>query len=546
VNQLSRRLFLKTGATAGAATALIGPAAWARPLSLRRDSIVMRPYPHPIMPAMNWAYATDAFHDPFESPIAVTHEGVLIPETMGGRPFAVNARWFVPDFGYVWLTADNQGRLYSADDFRGDRVRNLNVEFARSYVAKNEEALSRYGGTRFSPEVRHLTALSEELLEKAERSQGEVAGDAANRSLRFSLLAGEKIEYEHAWAVLATPRPGEFFFGCETRQFFWARSEETIQRFIDVFNFATITHYIDDTWYEPFEPREGEYRWGLKDNIVDWLVDHDITIQGRPLFWFHPSVTPDWLASKSYEELLAYADTHVENLVGHYGDKVLQWEIVNEYHDWANVHNFSEEQITDFVRFACEKTHQVNPEVVRIINNCCPYAEYAPGRRAAHGASDRPLRSPRKFMADIVEAEVPFDVTGLQMYFPQRSIGDIVRHVERFAAFGKPVYITEIGTTSGPTRTEIMLESMPVQGPLFQWRRPWDEELQADWMEQLYTIFYSKPYIQAVNWYDFADFRTFIQNGGLIREDATPKASYRRLQNLLAEWDRLPEPRTTR
>ncbi|CAN5592373.1 hypothetical protein BH23BAC4_BH23BAC4_00730 [soil metagenome] len=507
--------------------------------------MVMRPYPHPIMPRLTWAYAADRNHDPFESPIAVTQEGVHIPGSVAARPFSINARWFVPGFGFVWLTADNEGRLYSADDFRGDRVRNLNVEFARSYVAQNNGTFQRYSatGTRFSPEVRHLQALAEELLSDANRYQGEEAGNRANRSLRYSLLAGEKIEFEQARAVLARPRTDQFYFGCETRQFVWAQSEPTIERFVNVFNLATVTHYIWDSWYEVFEPREGVYRWGIKDNIVDTMLENNITVEGRPLLWFHPSVTPDWLAQKNYEEVLAYTDNHVQNLVGHYGDKVLKWEVVNEYHDWANVHDFSEEQITNVVRLACERTRDVNPRVERLINNCCPYAEYAPGRHAAHGPSERPLRSPRKFMADLVEAEVPFEVTGIQMYFPQRSIADIVRHVERFAEFGRPVYITEIGTTSGPTRQEILTESMTMQGPLFDWRRPWDEELQADWMEMLYTIFYSKPYIQAVNWYDFADFRTFVQNGGLIRENAEPKASYRRLEGLLDEWGRRPTGR---
>jgi endo-1,4-beta-xylanase len=538
----SRRQFLKVGAASAAATLLTGPSAWGRPASLTRDRIMMRPYPDPLMPRLTWAYATDANHDPFESAIEVTQEGVVIPASVGERPFAVNARWFVPGFGFVWLTADNAGRLYSAEDFRRGGVRNLNVEFARSYVGYNETLLARYAGTgtAFSPEVRHLQALGQELLAEAERSSAEVAGDRANRALRFALYAGERIELEHARAVLARPRTDRFYFGCETRQFIWAQSEPTIERFVDVFNLATVTHYIWDSWYEVFEPREGVYRWGIKDNIVDTMLEHGITVEGRPLLWFHPSVTPEWLANKSFSEVMAYTDNHVQNLVSHYGDKVLKWEVVNEYHDWANVHDFTEDQITEVVRFACEKTHEVNPRVERLINNCCPYAEYAPGRRAAHGPSDRPLRSPRKFMQDLVEAEVPFEVTGIQMYFPYRAVTDIVKHVDRFAAFGKPVYITEIGTTSGPTRQEILLDSMRMPGPLFDWRRPWDEELQADWLEILYTIFYSKPYIQAVNWYDFADFRTFIQNGGLIREDATPKASYHRLQSLLAEWGRLP------
>lgn len=542
MHALTRRSFLKTGAL-GAAASLVAPAAWARSLIPSRDEIVLRPYPHPLQPELHFAYATDEHFDPFPSPIEVTREGVSMPASMGAKPFAVHAKWFVEGYGYVWLTADNGGRLFEAEDFRGARVRNLNVEFARTAVAQNHAVMARYGqqGTAFSAEVRRLQALAEELLEEAERLGGEMAGKRANQSLLYGLWAGEKVELEHARAVLARPRGGAFFFGCETRQYIWAQSEAMTERFAEAFNFATVTHYVWDSWYPLFEPREGVYRWGLKDDIVDWLVEKGITVEGRPILWFHPTVTPDWLAEKSFPEVLAYAENHARNLVGHYGEKVLHWEVVNEYHDWANVHDFTPDEITEVVRLTCETTHEVNPRVERLINNCCPYGEYASYGYAAHGEADRLLRSPRRFVQDLIEAEVPFEVTGLQLYFPQRSLQDIVRHVERFVALGKPVHITEIGTSSGPTRADILADTMPMPGPLYDWHRPWDEDLQADWLEQMYTVLYAMPGVHAVNWYDFADFRTFVPNGGLLREDASPKPSYERLKELLAGWERLPQ-----
>jgi hypothetical protein len=54
---------------------------------------------------------------------------------------------------------------------------------------------------------------------------------------------------------------------------------------------------------------------------------------------------------------------------------------------------------------------------------------------------------------------------------------------------------------------------------------------------------YSKPYIENLCWYDFADFRTFIPNGGLISMDGERKPSFYRLEELLETWDRLPANR---
>jgi hypothetical protein len=106
--------------------------------------------------------------------------------------------------------------------------------------------------------------------------------------------------------------------------------------------------------------------------------------------------------------------------------------------------------------------------------------------------------------------------------------------------FGKPIYITEIGASSNliaPTNTGAITGS--AEEP-YAWHRHWDEDLQADWLEQVYTIYYSKPYVKAINWYDFADFRPFIINGGLIREDATVKRSFNRMKTLLETWNSLP------
>lgn len=542
MKKLSRRDALKTGLLGAGGLALAG---WRSVYARTADPLVFRPYPHPLMPSLELAYAADANGDPFVT-LPVEQGGIRVSPEAVSRPFGVNAKWFVEGFGHVWLEADNGGAMFSPGDLDG-RTLNLNVEFARTRVARNAARIDRYRqeGTAFSAEVTGLHNLAQELLEDAAQRQGDDAGMRANQSLLYGLWAGEKIELEHAQAQLrrTNNRQGEeFYFGCETRHYVWAKSIDVEQRFVEAFNYATITHYVYDTWYEVFEPREGVYRWGIKDNIVDWLQEHDVTLEGRPLLWFHPWVTPDWLAEKNFAELKDYTARHVEAVVGHYGDKINHWEVVNEYHDWANVHRLEPDQITDIVRLACEKTSAVNPNAHRIINNCCPFGEYASYGYDASGKAPRPLRTPRAFVEDLIEAEVPFEAVGVQMYYPERSLADIVRHVERFAAFGKPVYITEIGASSGPSRKDILLGDAEIPAAPYDWHRPWDEDLQADWLEQMYTVLFSKPYIHNISWYDFADIRTFIPGGGLIHENGAPKPSFERLKGLLDQWGRRPQP----
>ena len=106
---------------------------------------------------------------------------------------------------------------------------------------------------------------------------------------------------------------------------------------------------------------------------------------------------------------------------------------------------------------------------------------------------------------------------------------------------GKAVQLAEIGSPSyGITQEFTEAEEDFSQKP-YEWHRHWDEELQADWLEEVYTIYYSRPLIKAINWYDFSDFRPFIVNGGIVREDTSPKMSFDRLKNLLNNWNRLPD-----
>jgi hypothetical protein len=71
----------------------------------------------------------------------------------------------------------------------------------------------------------------------------------------------------------------------------------------------------------------------------------------------------------------------------------------------------------------------------------------------------------------------------------------------------------------------------------YTWHRHWDEDLQAEWMEKIYTLHYSKPWIEAVNWYDQVDQFSFIKNGGLIANpNGDKKYAYHKIKSLRGMW----------
>jgi hypothetical protein len=82
---------------------------------------------------------------------------------------------------------------------------------------------------------------------------------------------------------------------------------------------------------------------------------------------------------------------------------------------------------------------------------------------------------------------------------------------------------------------EVGLPELP-----YPWHRHWDDELQAEWMEQIYTIFYAKDYVEAINWYDFVDPYSFIDNGGFLKSPEGPaRPIYDRLKNIQKHWKSL-------
>ena len=93
--------------------------------------------------------------------------------------------------------------------------------------------------------------------------------------------------------------------------------------------------------------------------------------------------------------------------------------------------------------------------------------------------------------------------------------------------------------TAGPGRGEDVDEVLGVnpfqawhdaQGG--RWHKPWDPQLQAEWMDAVYKLAFSKPYVESVAWGDLADLSHKLPGGGLLDDMLKPKPSYTKLQEL--------------
>ncbi|MCI0699192.1 endo-1,4-beta-xylanase [candidate division KSB1 bacterium] len=494
---------------------------------------------------LDWAYASDANWDAFYSNITASKDGVKISDTEGKKKFGIDVRWNVEGFGYIYITADNGGEFYELPPEGKAVTLNLNYELAKSRVARNHKRMSLHlkEGWKPSRDLQAFLDLSEEYFADATRIQadGEKCGALAQKALYFAMWASEKIELEKAqYDINKIGNRPNFFIGCDARGYFQMDVELFLSRFTELFNYATITHYLVSGVYQDFEPEEGKKQFNLRTVLFKELRRRNITVEGRPLFWFYKTTTPDWLRKKSYDELLKYVEKHAREVVSHYGGEMYAWEVVNEIHDWANELQLDPEQIIAVTKLACEVARDTNPKVHRLINNCCPFAEYVQLKKWTDLEAKYPQRTPHQFVKQLAEAGVDFTITGLQMYFPYRDLSDTILLIERFKDIGRPIQLTEVGASSGPNEQSIQSGTLSFPTEPYIWRRYWDEELQADWLEGLYTLAYSKPYIEAVNWYDFVDPHSWIKNGGLLRSPkGEKKAAFDRLKSLQEKWKAL-------
>ncbi|MBI2619842.1 MAG: endo-1,4-beta-xylanase [Ignavibacteriales bacterium] len=511
--------------------------------------LVFRPYfvqsgvgPH----LLDWAYASDANWDAFHSDITAGRDGVRISDTEGRERFAIDVRWNVEGFGYIFITADNGGEYYRLPGPGKTETRNLNYELANSRVARNRRrfGLHRKEGWKPSREVEQLVALSDGYLSDAAKQQAnpERCAELSQKSLLYAMVVAEKIELEKAELDIARngSRP-DFFVGCDARGYFQMDVEKFLDLFPQLFNYATITHYLVSGVFEDFEAEEGKKRFELRTALFNELRRRNIAVEGRPLWWSYKTTTPDWLRRKNFDQIKIYLEDHVRKVVGHYGEGMYAWEIVNEFHDWANECQLTPDQAVELTKLACDVARDTAPKVHRLINNCCPFAEYVQLKKWTDLDALYPQRTPWQFMKDLTDAGVDYTITGQQMYFPYRDLADTIILIERLETFGRPVQLTEVGASSGPSADSIHSGRLTISNEPYIWHRPWDEELQADWMEWMYTLAYSKPFIEAINWYDFVDPHSWIPNGGFLRSPKGEKrAVFDRLLKLQERWKSLP------
>ena len=486
---------------------------------------------------MDRFHICDLLNRPFQlSPEFSEGEITFLPEETS---FRISLPVEVPGFGIVFLYADNGGEGYSAKSLEKIDVLFLNVEFASDRLTTIKKKLNECKKLGIQPSTEFIKRFdaAEQYFNKCNDSKSDNNGIAkwSMESLRESLYAGEMIVFEKARHLIADRGKREgFLFGCNAFEFRDYGSTYT-KLFESLFNFATLPFYMSGV-----QKLEGQLDYSRVDSIIKTLENTQIITKGHPLIFLTPnSLKPDWLKTKSFEELKKVCLDYIHASIIKHRGRIHIWDVINEAHvqpdtqyGEGSIKGYTKEQAVELSCAAAKAAREADPTCFRIVNNTGTWADYYMGHKPAQWQQNA-----YDYLQKLQDADCEYEAIGLQYYHSGRDLLEFERDVERFSDFKKPIHITELQIPSSSVEYDgADWWGGGSGGSHFPWHgTEFTETIQADWIESVYTMLYSKPYVDAITYWDMSD-PAFVPHGGMVNQDLTPKESYYRLKALLDQW----------
>lgn len=411
---------------------------------------------------------------------------------------------------------------------------NLNVELARfrlMRIVQKQEDWNLFDfprAERFTQLFQEAQALFAEALGKLHEPAE--AAKLADQSLALSTDLSEQLAVFHGELLLNRRRASGSFvkhvMGCRVNS--EVQNQKYKETLADNFDYVVLPM----SWKQ-LQPEEGSFNTEPVDEWVEMLARKRVPIIAGPLVSLDEGAVPDWMFiwEHDFDTLREMAYEFVQKTVQRYRRAVGAWNVVSGLHAGAAFH-LSFEQIIELTRMLIAQVKTILPNAKTLVSVTCPFGEY----HAKAGVGVPPML----YAEMVAQAGVNFEAFGLELEMGIPRPGNFTRDLfqlscllDKFSTLGRPVYITAVGAPSRhtPDADDAFDGAFdPSQGG--RWHRPWDPQLQAEWMEAVYKLAFSKPYVESVAWGDLADLSHRIPGGGLLDDMLQPKPSYGRIQEL--------------
>lgn len=365
-------------------------------------------------------------------------------------------------------------------------------------------------------------------------------GIEANRKgfaqLRFVDSEGNPLENV---SVRVNQKTHDFRFGCnlfmleelETPE----KNEEFKRRYAEMFNLAILPFYWSDLEREQGKPRFSKdspkvYRRPAPDLCLEYCREHGIEPKLHCLNY--DQWTPIWVPvdSNSVKQLL---DKRMKEIAERYRDQIPSMEVINETlcNEYLREHRHSTLffRDPDIVEWSFAHARNYLPANRLIINEATPHVwgQFKYNRSAYYMQIQRAL-----------EKGATIDSIGFQYHLFYKTLDAITANqkvvdpevmcalMDQYADFGKPMQVTEVTVPAFSTDPE-------------------DEQVQAELITTLYSLWFSHPNMEAIVYWNLIDgYAAFapqgdmtagenMYHGALLRHDMSPKPAYFALYDLI-------------
>ena len=267
------------------------------------------------------------------------------------------------------------------------------------------------------------------------------------------------------------------------------------QEIVKLFNFSVMEN--ETKWPQ----------WAIEDNrpgtiaVIDWLRENGVQVRGHNLVW------PSWrntnvrAAQDVRDDPVALEKViidHITETTTALKGRLVDWDVINEpysNHDLMDI--LGRKAMVDWFRAA----RQGDPNAKLYINDFAILADDNKEHRDNYAETIQYL----------IDQGAPLDGIGLQSHFPSRvtPMGELFKRLDRFAAFGKELEITE-----------------------FDINTP-DEATQADYTRDFMTAVFSYPQVKAFLMWGFWEGAHWRPDGAMLRRDWSPKPNSQVYQDLV-------------
>jgi GH35 family endo-1,4-beta-xylanase len=183
--------------------------------------------------------------------------------------------------------------------------------------------------------------------------------------------------------------------------------------------------------WDATERTQGSFSYSGGDQVVTFAQANNMLVRGHTLVWH--AQTPTWVGNLNREQMLAAMKNHINNVMGHWKGKILEWDVVNEAVS-AGANSMWQKTIgTGFIDSAFVYAHAADPGAYLYYNDY--------GSEGIGGKSDQIYT----MVKDMKAKGIPIHGVGLQCHVGSSiNKSQVSQNIKRLGDLGLRVSCTEV------------------------------------------------------------------------------------------------------